>query len=545
MTSDIETLENVMPSSQSSTANQRLSKSFKNARVAIFINIALLVLAFYSRKIFIDILGVEVTGMNSTLSDLLGLLNLAELGVLSAIAYSLYKPLFDKDQQTVNRIISLMGYLYRIIGFAILGGGVILSCFLPLMYGDKGVDMTLMYMGFYTLLTVNLLSYFFNYKQNLLVADHRNYVIVSTLGLSQVGKVLLQIVFLRWVNGDVYTKYMSFLAIELVFSIIYTIVINKRVLRFYPWLNSSYALGRSVKGEYPEIFKKIRQVFSHKFGGFVLLQTDSIVISLLVGWSVVAYYTNYMMIFTRLTRLVFAAFDNLHAGVGSLAAEGNRSKVVGTYHQLNAMFFWLAGTIVINGFFLTKPFIMLWLGDSQYVLDNSIFVILLLNVYIAVIRRPQDIFLSSHGVFHDTWAPWVEAGLHLGISVALCLQYGLIGVLIGTLVSTLVFALGWKPYLMFREVLYLPFMLYCRTSALFMGITIFTGAVMWTLYKAVGPIESYFTWAVVALVMTLITGFILGLGMYLTNSGMRNITRRLAGVALDRVKGVVGKIVGK
>lgn len=509
-----------------SSSQDRVNKSFKNARVAVTINVVLLLLSFWSRRIFVDILGTSVTGMNSTLIDLLGLLNLAELGILTAISYSLYKPLFDGDRQKISQIISLMGYLYRIIGGVILSIGVIISFFLPIIYGDKGVDMTLIFVGFYTLLITNLLSYFFNYKQNILAADHRNYVIVSTTGLMQVGKTVLQILFLSYVGEGIYVKYFEFMAIELLFSVFYTLLINRRVKRHYPWLDSSYATGRRVRKDYPEVFTKIKQVFAHKFAGFVLTQTDTIVISIILSWSTVTLYTNYQLIFTRLTRLVFASFDNLNAGIGGLVAQGDKSKVQWTYYQLNALFFWVAGVVVLSGYFLTEPFIRLWLGQGdEFVLSGSIFTVFMANLYVSIVRRPQDIFLSAHGIFYDVWAPWVEAAMNLAVSIVMGLWFGLIGVLTGTFISTFLIAGLWKPYLLFRSAFGISVWNYWRQVAVFGMLTL---VVCIGLYFVNGLFDAtpanYYQWVVRALVLTGSSSVLLGGLMYAFDRNMRKIT---------------------
>lgn len=74
--------------------SSRTAKSIKNAKVALIFYFINLVLQFFSRKVFLDYLGAEVLGLNTTAQNLLGFLNLAELGIGSAISYALYKPLF-------------------------------------------------------------------------------------------------------------------------------------------------------------------------------------------------------------------------------------------------------------------------------------------------------------------------------------------------------------------------------------------------------------------------------------------------------------------
>lgn len=94
----------------------RIKKTLLNARVNFIYYFITLILSFFSRKVFLDCLGADFVGLTGTLQNLLGFLNLAELGVGSAIGYLLYKPLYDHDQDKINEIISVMGYLYRIIG---------------------------------------------------------------------------------------------------------------------------------------------------------------------------------------------------------------------------------------------------------------------------------------------------------------------------------------------------------------------------------------------------------------------------------------------
>ena len=93
--------------------SSRTAKSIKNAKVALIFYFINLVLQFFSRKVFLDYLGAEVLGLNTTAQNLIGFLNLAELGIGGAIAFTLYKPIYEKNTQVINEIVSLQGWLYR------------------------------------------------------------------------------------------------------------------------------------------------------------------------------------------------------------------------------------------------------------------------------------------------------------------------------------------------------------------------------------------------------------------------------------------------
>ena len=125
----------------------RVKKSLLNARVNLIFYFLTLILSFFSRKIFLDTLGADFVGLTGTLQNLLGFLNLAELGIGSAIGYVLYKPLFEHDEGKINEIISVFGYLYRWIGFIILGAGIVLACFLPLIFPNTEFEMGVIFFG--------------------------------------------------------------------------------------------------------------------------------------------------------------------------------------------------------------------------------------------------------------------------------------------------------------------------------------------------------------------------------------------------------------
>lgn len=115
----------------------RTSKSIKNAQVSLIYYFIQLVLGFFSRKVFFDYLGSEILGLNTTAGNLLGFLNLAELGIGMSVGYFLYQPLYDKDVVRINKIITLQGWIYRRIAYAIIVGACVLMAFSQLFLKNR------------------------------------------------------------------------------------------------------------------------------------------------------------------------------------------------------------------------------------------------------------------------------------------------------------------------------------------------------------------------------------------------------------------------
>ena len=95
-----------------------------------FLNI---ILSFICRTVFIYTLSQEYLGVNGLFGNILTVLNLAELGVGSAIIFHIYKPVADEDEVAQRELMNLYKLLYRIIAFTIAVAGLCLVPFLPFL----------------------------------------------------------------------------------------------------------------------------------------------------------------------------------------------------------------------------------------------------------------------------------------------------------------------------------------------------------------------------------------------------------------------------
>ena len=220
-------------------SESRVHKSILNAKVSFICYFVSLAVTFFSRKVFINQLGADFLGLVGSMQSVLSFLNLVELGVGIAVAFSLYAPITRGDKGEINEIISVFGFLYNVIGKIILGGGIIVSFFLPLIFPNTGFSWIVLYFGYYTLLATSLFTYFINYRLTLLYADQRQYEVTGWMQIINTIKTIIQIAVALY-----YKSFILYFAIGLVFGVVYSWILNKRIDKVYPWLKSDIKQGR-------------------------------------------------------------------------------------------------------------------------------------------------------------------------------------------------------------------------------------------------------------------------------------------------------------
>lgn len=500
----------------------RVKKSLLNARINLICYFASLVVAFFSRKIFIDQLGVDFIGLTGTLQSLLGFLNLAELGIASAIGYVLYKPIFENDQAKINEIISVFGYIYRWIGITILIIASVVSCFLPFIFPDSGFQWGIVYFAYFSFLASSLIGYFINYRQTLLGADQRNYVITGYHQAITTTKVVVQMFLALY-----FRSYILWITIELTFSIIYSFILNWRINKTYPWLKSEIKLGKQLFKKYPEITKYTKQLFVHKIGYFTQFQLLPFLIYSFASLSMVTLYGNYTIITSRVSSWASSVLNTTEAGVGNLISEGNKEKILKVYKEMFAIRFYVAGIIVVCILLLIEPFVSLWLGQ-EYILSKTILYLIAANLFISLTRGATDQFLFGFGLFYDTWAPVFESIIFILASLLLGNIYGLEGVLMGPIISLFLIIYLWKPYFLFTKGLCLPYITYWKIFF----IHLLPLVIAYVLVKKFSPYIlpqaeiSYFYWIINAIVITFFYALLSCVGLCITSSGMRDFLSR-------------------
>ena len=423
----------------------RVHKSVLNAEVNLIFYFLSLFFAFFSRKIFLDNLGAEFIGLTGTLYNILGYLNLSELGISACIGYFLFKPLQTNNRQEIQEILSLLGYLYNWIGSIIFAGAFIVSLFFPLIFAHANLGFGIIYFAFYSFLGSSLIGYFINYRQILLSADQKKYLVAIYYQSANIVKIALQI-FLAYYYKNLYI----WVAVEFLFGIIGCIILNWKINKEYSWLKVNKKDGKALLKKYPEIITKTKQVFIHKIKDFVLVRSDELFIFLFVSLKMVAYYGNYMIIISKLISLFSAVTGSVGASIGNLVAEGDKQHMLKVFWEYTTIQHTIAAILSFSLYMFLEPFITHWLGP-EYILNHKILILLILFIYITNSRGSVDAFNYAHGLYADVWSAWAELIINVSVTIVCGMKWGIIGILIGKLASLIPIIVLWKPYYLFKS----------------------------------------------------------------------------------------------
>lgn len=423
--------------------SERVHRSMMNIKVGMLFYTLSLFLAFFSRKVFLDCLGAEFIGLTGMLRNILGYLNVAELGIGTSIVYFLYKPLQEDNHEKINDVMSMLAYLYRCIGGIILAGGILISIFFPWWFGNLETGLPLTYFAFYSFLLSSAAGYIFNYKNLLVSANQKQYMVSAYFQTIGILQSIVQIL-LAWY----YRNLWLWVIVGLIFTIIGITIFNIRIRQIYPWLNINLKEGRKNLKKYPEVLKKTRQVFIQKIKDLILFRSDEILVGSFVSVVHVALYGNYTVVISKLNFLVNILSEGLNAGVGNLIAEGNENNIMKVFWEMTAARYLILGIVIFPLLLFLQSFVGCWFGE-RYLLSELIVYLIITNIFLMLHNGTVLIFIGAHGMFSDIWAVWTEFFLNITITFLLAPHFGIVGILLGKMISIAFSGVIWKPYFLF------------------------------------------------------------------------------------------------
>lgn len=424
---------------------ERTKNATRNIIFGIILKAYQILVPFLMRTAMIYLLGVQYLGLNSLFTSVLQVLNLAELGVGSAMVFSMYKPIAENDEITICALMKLYKIYYKAIGLIIAVVGGLLTPFIPkLISGEVPSDINI-YILYLLNLGSTVLSYWlFAYKNSILQAHQRMDIISKVTLITNTFQYVVQILMLVF-----FKNYYLFVIVMLVTQAITNIVTALCADILYPQFKP---VGQIDSVEVHKINNRIKDLFTSKIGAVIYDSADTIVISAFLGLTMLAVYQNYFFILSAITAFISVIFQACTAGIGNSLVVETKEKNYHDFLKFTLIICWISGFCSVCMLSIYQPFMELWVG-KDLMLSFLAVICFVIYFFVRQLNALFNLYKDASGMWHeDRFRPLVSAITNLLLNLILVQFIGIYGVLLSTVIAIVIVGMPWLLHNLFTVV---------------------------------------------------------------------------------------------
>ena len=398
-----------------------------NTISSLVFEIVTIICGFILPRLIMGQYGSSINGLVNSITQFIGIITFLELGVGKVVQSALYRPLAEKDNAQVSRVVVSARKFFNRIAVIMAIYIAILLIIYPFISGQQ---FGWLYTS--TLLAAMSISSFAQYyfgivDRLLLTADQRGYIQYIAQTITLILNTAACVVLIKF--GC------SIHVVKLTTSLIFLV----RPLYLSWYVRRHYDINYRITYEGEPIKQKWNGMAQH-IAYTVLNDTDTIVLTVLGTFSDVSIYAAYNLVVAGVKKLFTSMMNGVEAYLGNLWARQDEEGLQKTFGLTE----WLVHTAVIFVFgctgFLIVPFIQCYtkgITDANYI--QPLFATLIVMAHAChCLRLPYNLMIFAAGHYKETQNNYIIATImNIVISVACVKQWGLVGVAIGTLVSML------------------------------------------------------------------------------------------------------------
>lgn len=459
-------------------------KLAKNTIASLLFQITSVTCGFILPRLILESYGTNINGLVNSITQFLTVIAFLELGVGAVVQSSLYKPLADKDNAAISKIIVSANKFFRNLARILL----VYIIFLMISYTfitntDYDWQYTALLIG--AIGISSFAQYYFGMVDRLLLtADQRGYIQYNAQTVTLILNTLASVVLIK-VGASIHM-------VKLVTSLIY--LMRPVFLRYY--VNKYYAVDRRITYEGEPIKQKWNGMAQH-LAAVVLDSTDNIVLSVFATLADVSIYSVYHIVLYGVKNLCLSMTNGIQAVFGRFWAEQRLEEL----HRFFGTIEWIIhnGTVFVFGCtgVLVVPFVQVYtlgINDANYV--QPLFGCVLTLAHAGhCLRLPYNMMILAGGHYKETQHNYVIAVLlNIVISVLSVRAWGLIGVALGTM-AAMAYQTVWMAYYNSKNLLKWPFQKFLKQVIVDI-IVVLTGVFL-TKGMSMGAV-TYLSWTFLA-----------------------------------------------
>ena len=404
----------------------RTEKAKKNIVMSIGSQIVVLFCGLIIPRLMLSNYGSVAYGATTSIAQFLGYISLLEGGVCGVARAALYKPLANKDFQSVSNILGQLKRFFRTIAFVFILYVIVLAIFFKDISHADEFDRAFTFWLVVVISISTFAQYFIGITYSVFIqAAQKSYITnlmsIITVALNTIATIVL-------VNMG-----LGLIAVKFVSSLIFVI----RPFVFYFYVKKQYSLPPEKEGNEDALKQKWTGLGQH-IAYFLHSNTDTAVLTIFAGLNQVAVYAVYHMVIYNIQNITTSFSNGMEAVFGDMIAKDENNTLQKTFNLYDTMISIIACVLFSTTAVMVIPFIRIYtsgLDDANYVVPLFSFLLTFAS-FTHCIRLPYHEITIAAGHFKQTRiAAYGEAVINITATIILVITFGLTGAAIGTLLA--------------------------------------------------------------------------------------------------------------
>ncbi len=428
----------------------------------------------------IKVYGSNVNGTIASINQFLSYISLLEAGVGGVVLSALYKPLAQKNNDTISGIIVATENFFKKLAGIFLVYLIFIAIGYPFLVSKE-------FSWIYTFFLIVIMGagtfaqYYFGITYQLLLeADQKNRVVACIQIISTLS-VLIITLFCIYARVSIHV-------LKIITSLVY--VLRPLALNYY--VRKHYKINKTVKSD-NESLKQRWDSLAHHIAYIIHYNTDITVLTIFTNVMEVSVYSVYYNIISNIYKIISSISSGIKASVGNMIACEKMDLVRQALNEFETLYFIIINILYSSTMTLIIPFINIYTSgvrDANYI--RPVFGIILACAEVSyALRNPYDMIIFGAGHFKQTKkGAYEEAIINIVLSVILVNRFGIIGVALGTFVAML--------FRVFQYVWYLKNNILFRSPIIFIKkliINVLIGIIVITSFQTIDYVpHNYFEW---------------------------------------------------
>lgn len=425
------------------TNEYRFKNSTRNAMTAAITQIVMGVASFVERMVFNQCFITDYLGFYSLFRNVISVFAVAELGLSIAIAYALYTPFAEDDYDEITAILSFFKKIYRTVGTIILVCGLVFMMFIQ-YFVKTDVSISSVRIYFMVFLLTTVIEYWFYYKSILFSASQKEYITTLLTNFCWAAMYCVQIA-ISILTHDFLLYSICMFSFTLIRCIAVNIIANKK----YSFIKRK--AGKLSKDSRKKILYNVKGLIATKVGSVISDSTNGVLISAMIGSTVLGMFSNYQMITRALAGFTKIIPNAITASLGNIGATESSDNVANTFHYVDTCLFLLYGLISIVLVNIINPIISIFFGADRCMSTFSALLICIL-FYLNNIENFFTTYKSSMGLYwYDRYRPIIAGVADLILSLILGSFMGFDGIILGTIIVYIFINIWYEALIIFHH----------------------------------------------------------------------------------------------